>query len=465
MMQSYLNKDRHSKLLAILAGLARIRQALFLVLLLILVNSDSAYATKVLSLSIYNGMNAVQKDLEKEKYHQALEKLNALLERKAKLKTYDRAKILEMLAVVYGALENYAQAIDAAEDALKLEAIEDASTNQLRYRLFHLYLFQEHYPNALRHLEIWFQSEPEPNVQSYFTAAQIYAVTEQMGKALSYALNGMALLHSKPEYKPRETWFQLLISIHLSLKNYQQAGEALEQAISLWPQHLNHYLQLSAVYQELNRGRDSFAVLSIAYKNKLLDKEFDISRLTRLYRYHDYPYKGAIIFNREVQQNRIKKTEKNLERMAKAWLQAREWSQAENALQMAAKLSDAGTHWLRLCQTSFQNENWIKTQKRCQNAIAKGGLEKEESSAWYLLALARYYEDKLSAANKAFTKCKSWEATKNECERWNLHIATILQDREIEAERLRKEAQNKETKKQEREEGIGKILQLKGKSI
>ena len=417
-------------------------------------------SSQLLSMSVYKGMTAVQEALQNEEYDVALDKLNTLLARGDRLKKYDRAKVLEMIASVRMAQEKYPQAITNAEQALQLGVLEDTSVAQLHQRLFYLYLFQENYDKAIENVEIWFKLEPNPDIQSYFTAAQIYAMAEKMDQALRYALKGMHRLEGMPDLEPRESWFQLLASIYLQSKNYKQAAEVLEHALVLWPHKDTWYLQLSGVYQELNRQQDALSILAIAYRNGLLDKESDISRLAQMYRYFEYPYKGALILSEAIKHQQIKSNETNWEQTANAFLQAREWLRAETSLKKAAKLSNSGIHWLRLCQTSFQDERWTDSQRYCSEALKKGELGKEEGTAWYLLGLGRYYENNVAEAKKAFDRCSRWDATQNDCEIWAARLTKILVDKEEELELKKRQQQGTEKRRQELQAKIEKALSV-----
>jgi tetratricopeptide (TPR) repeat protein len=372
--------------------------------------------TSTLSSSMSRNMFEVQEALQKENYEAALQQLTELLGREDKLKPYDKAKALELLTAVHMSREAYGPAAKAAKRALALNALEEDSVTLLHQRLFYLYFFLEDYPRSIKHIEAWFSREPQPDIQSYFTAAQVYAVSDHMDKALDMALQGMEALRNNPERAPRENWYQLLISIYLHHKQYPEAAGALEEAVSLWPHRANYYLQLSAVYQELKRERESLAILSIAHRNGLVNNESDFERLLQLYRFFEYPFKGASIFRDEMKRENVDATEANWETLANAWQQAREWSRAESVLQRTAELSDTGEHWLRLCRIAFQDERWAEARQYCRQALDKGGLEDEAGTAWYLIALERYYRDAFKKAKQAFARCSRWEKTQKDCE-------------------------------------------------
>ena len=332
-----------------------------------------------------------------------------ILQRK-NIKAYDRAKTYEMLTSIYLAKEQYKKSSGAAEKALEL-----GSVISMHHKLFYLYFYLEDYVVALEHFEYWLKLETSPDIQSYFTAAQVYALSENMEKALSMAMQGMNVLALKPAFEPKESWYQLLISIQLKARKYAEASESLELAITRWPRRLDYYVQLSAVYQKLGQEKESLVMLSMAYQYNLIKSESDISRLVQLFRYHAYPSRGAEILFFEISNKLVKRTEKNWVILSDAWIQSRNWSKVNDSLLKAADLSDTGIHWFSLCQTSFQEESWGNAQNYCRKALNKGEIGKKEGSAWYLLALSQYYEQKLTLASKSFEQCAEWAATQEDC--------------------------------------------------
>lgn len=419
-------------------------------------SESKRHRSQVLSRSVSRGMFEVQEALLAEQYDQALVTLNAMLSRDGDLSDYDKAKILEMLTVAHMSLEHYRRAAQAAEQALRLDTLEESSRNQLYQRLFYLYYFLDDYSRAIEYIEKWFGVEPGPDVQSYFTAAQIYALSEDMDNALSFALKGMDVLRNAPERKPREGWYQLLISIYFNTRKYAEAADVLERALSLWPQRTDYYLQLSAAYQELSRGRESLAILSVAYQNSLLNKESELNRLLQLYRYFDYPFNGAAIFSSGLERETITANEKNWQEIANAWMQAREWERTETALQQAAGLSNTGTHWFRLCQIAYQEERWADSQRYCRAALDKGGLEEEQGAVWYLLALGKYYQNETLEAKEVFKRCMDWPATREDCERWYAYLTEVLSERAEESERIRRETMENEERRRKLQKEIEK---------
>lgn len=393
-------------------------------------------APKALSRQAVKYMSAVRTALQSDNYALALLKLDELLAKTKGVERYDKAKAYEMYSHIYSATGEYQKAIKAAEQAMAFDILGHASASQLHYRLIYLYSAMENFVKAIEHIQIWFELEQDPDVQSFFTAAQVYAVSNQWASALQFAERGMQKLKSGTQYKPKQDWYQLAVAIQLKLDHFREASLLLEEMIDFWADKADYYQQLSGVYYELGKHKESFSILSVAHQNHLLSRESDLERLLQQYRYYDYPYKGAKIFSKHMKQGLIESTEKNWETLAHAWLQSHEWRLANDALRQAARLSEHGKHWLRLCQTAFQDERWLDSQKHCQRAIDKGELKDEESSAWYLLALSAYYQNDLVLAGNGFQRCVIWQETKAECDRWVEHINELKKERETEQPQL-----------------------------
>lgn len=423
---------------------------------------------KMVSQTVYKKMTLAQEALLSEKHEEALTYLQQILDKSKKLKVYDKAKIFEMLTSVSLAMNQYEDAVRYSHQAIDLKVLNRVSETQMFHRLIYMYFFLEDYENATAYFELWLALETKPAVKTYFAAAQIYAASDKMEQALDYALQGMAALKaaastseqdsSLEKPKLRENWIKLLIAIRLHLKKYAEVSHDLEQAISLWPQRPEYYQQLSAVYQELKREKEALVILSLAYQNTLINKETDINRLGRQYRYHSNPYKGAQILQQGLQLERIEPSEENLETVANAWLHAREWQRANSALQKAAKISDKGALWLQLCQTSTQDELWQAAKGYCQEAIKKGQLNEDEGTAQYLIALSEYYQGQLKEAAVSFDACTEWEKTKNTCQSWQIYATQALIAREEEALRVRENKAERLRRQQNQQQIVDKAL-------
>lgn len=383
--------------------------------------------SNVLSMSAYKNVSKATEALQEENYDLALQTLTQLLNRGKRLTAYDQAKIYQLLMSVYIGKNDYRLSANAGEKSLIFDALIGDEKLFMHSRLFYVYLFIEDYEKAITHLDLWFSMDLSPDVNAFFSAAQLYASIDENSKALDYAQRGLAHARATTGIKIKENWYQLVISLNLRMERYDDASTLLKEAIAMWPHSVRYFLQLSAVYHELKNEKASFAVISIAYKNQLIEDAADLLRLTQYYRYHDYPSRGGDILLAAVKDKRIKGTEHNWQALSQAWMQAREWQQAEEALLNAAKLATTGENWMQLCQITFQGERWVESQRYCRKALSQGGIAKKEASTWYLLALAQYYDMKFPESRKSFEECAKWDDTKDNCMYWKNRLQQLVQ--------------------------------------
>ncbi len=420
--------------------------------------------TQVLSNIAYKPISRAQEAMTTEDYSTAIQTLNALLDKGDKLKPFDKAKALQLIAIANINLDKIPAAIKASEQALATDALDSVSASQLRFTLFNLYSIKEDYKSAIKHIEKWFQLEAEPTTQAYFSAARIYALDEQWKSALQYANQGMNLIKlsqqddNSSSVSQQSSWYNLLVAIQLQLKLFDDARITLETAISLWPDKAEYYRQLSGIYQELERGKDSFAILSLAFQNDLLSTENDYERLAQQYRYFEYPFKGAHIYEIARNNNVIENGESYWSTLSDTLLQAREWDRAEKALIEAAQLSATGKHWLTLCKTSFQDEEWDHSLELCNNAISKGGLKKDTSEAWQFIALAKYRKNDLAGAKVAFDHCLMSNENNDRCRTWQEHVEKTQLARQEEIEEFSKQNKLKKEKQKKLNSQLDRAL-------
>ena len=413
---------------------------------------------QVLSAYAFKPVSEAQKAMEKEDYAQAILILEQLLASGKKLKPYDKAMSYQLLGFIYISKENYQKATVEFERALATTALDETSILNLRYTLAQLYSSMGQYRRSINNLEIWFKQANNPGERAYFLAAQVYALTEDYNKALSFAEQGMTRHEKNAAENPRENWYRLSLAIYLQLSRHSEAIVLLEKMIRLWPGRPDYYRQLAGVNQALGNDRQSLAILALAHHNGLLKSESDIHRLVQLYRYHGYPYKAARILQQEVEANRIAESKKNWEELGNAWMQSREWEKATASLRHAARLSEDGKLWLLLCQTSMQDEKWQRSREECLHAIDKGGLERDEGKVWQLLAVARYESGERNSAVRAFKKCSRFDLTKKQCSAWISHIARQIEKEKNDARELKLAQIELEQRQKKKEQQMRRTL-------
>ncbi len=415
-------------------------------------------AKPILSNSVYRPINQAQEAMQEGDYAKALAVLDDLLARGDRLKAYDRAKTLQMMTIVYIQQQDYPKAVASSIKALAVDALEIEAQTEMRYNLVSMLFVLERYDEALQQLEIWIEENPELNAQENFTAAQLYLTADRITEAQQYAEAGMALHQADESSAPKENWYRLLLSIYGRQKDYSRAAHWAEQLLSLWPAKVEYYHQLSGLYQQLERQKEAWAILDIAFHNQLLTKQDDYIRLLQLHRFFGYPYRGAEIFQQAMHAETVETTEDHWEDLANAWLQSRQWQQAETALKQAAQISSSGQHWVRLCRTALQDERWQDSHGYCQNALDKGGLGDDKASTWQLMATVNFSMNNYSDAIQYFQRCSKEQSTQQYCQEWLSHVENVLARAEQQRKRAEEQAKLAEQRRQNRDSMINQAL-------
>ncbi len=426
---------------------------------LFLMSFSAQSVSQVLSNSAVKPITKAQEMMSEGEYFLAAESLSAFLA-KNRLKDYDRAKALQLLAIVYMNLDDNKNAVEKIEQALSLNALEKISASQLRQNLFSLYAIMENYEAAVKHLDIWFADQEMPSTENYFLAGRIYGLSEDWIKASEFVEKGYVLLKKDQKTSLERSWLELTLTVRMQLNKLEMARMLLEEMISYWPDHYSYYQQLSGIYHSLKQEKEAFAIMNIAKQNGLVNSKNDLERLVQLHRYFENPYTAANILQKTMLSDDFEGNESFFESLANTWMQAREWSEAESALFQAATLSNKGEHWLRLCQTNFQRASFENALQYCDEAIAKGGLKKEESVAWYLLALSKQHLDDKDGAHYAFTECAALETTSSPCKNW-LDIYAKNEEKRKREEKLLLEVEiNSKRGQQDQNERIESALKI-----
>jgi tetratricopeptide (TPR) repeat protein len=221
----------------------------------------------------------------------------------------------------------------------------------------------------------------------------------------------------------RENWYQLELAIYLEQEDYKSAAPLLEQMVVKFSQNKTYWIQLAAIYNELGRDKDSFAIFEAAYHLGFLTDEKDLVRLARLYMFHENPYKAATVMETGFKKNAIQRTPENLEVVANSYFNAREYKKAIPWLDEAAEKSPNGVLEMRLCQAQLQLNNYAGAEEACRKAIDKKGL-KDEGATWITLCIAQIEQKKWGAATGSCNNAAKFKDKANDAQQWLKYIAS-----------------------------------------
>ena len=368
--------------------------------------------TQVLGKTAFRLIEKSQELLAEEKYDEAMEPLQTILDGE-NFKAYEKAVAIQTSGYIYAGKEDYEATIGAFERAIATGDLPPRVVSDLTYGLAQLHLAKERPRKSLQLMEQWFAAqEKEPGGDPYALKAQIHLILDELRAAEQAIKKALS-----KEEEPKQQWTRILLSVLLQEERYGEARPILEDAVQIWPGVKAFWEQLTAIYYHFEEEDLAFVARRAMHVQDMLVSTKELSSMAQLYLYHDVPIKAAEILQSGMDGDRIEKTGKNYELLARAYMQAREWDKAIAPLTRAAEMSDEGKFYVQLAQSYVQGEKWGLAESALVKALNKGGLD-DEADSWLLLGIARTRLEKYDAAIKAFRKAGDDDDVAKDAFRW-----------------------------------------------
>ena len=300
---------------------------------------------------------------EDKKYNQAIELLKYHYERHSFTET-EKAHLAMHIGYIYRQNKNNKQSLFYLQKALNFKALPYHQHLSSLYNVSQIHVEQDKHDQALKLLKFWFSINHNPFPQSYILLAHCYYAKKQLHKALKYVEKTISLIR-----KPKESWLQFAVSIHLKQNNYKKAQNHLESLVALYPSNPSHWKQLAGVYLYLNKNKYALLTLDMAHNMGHLEKHSEYLNLSSLYMEQGLPYQGAKFLKQKIHQNLIPKKQKYFEMLAEAFWLAREDKSALVYLKEASRTAKKAFFFLKYGQKLLDQEEWMEAEKAFQKAL------------------------------------------------------------------------------------------------
>lgn len=368
--------------------------------------------SQVLGKNAFRLIEQSQELMGEENYDAALASLQTILDGK-NFKPYEKAVALRTMGYAYAGKEDYDATIASFEKAMATGELAPGVVSDLTYGLAQLHLAKERPRKALQLVDRWFAlQDKEPGGEPFALKAQIHMTLDELRPAETAIRKALSKVD-----KPKQQWTRILLAVLLQEDRYAEARPVLEDAVQIWPDVKVFWQQLTAVYYQQEDEKLAFVAQRAMHVQNMLVSSKELSSMAQLYLYHGIPIKAAEVLQSGLDGERIEKSEKNYDLLARAYMQAREWDKAVAPLTKAAEMSDKGKYYVQLAQSHVQNEDWAAGENALVKALDKGGLENEADS-WLLLGIARTRLEKYDAAIKAFRKAGDDDELAKDAFRW-----------------------------------------------
>jgi len=358
----------------------------------------------------YTRLSEAHDFIGKGKYSAAL-KLMDSMQNKKRLNPHERALMWQTYGYIYSSQELFPKAIQSFKECLALKALPKGAALDTQYNLGQLYMANRQFKQAVSTLTDWIGQVDKPSPDAKYLLSMALTQVKDWKRALDFARQAVAGVK-----RPRETWLQLLLSIHFELKQSRQVARVLERLIKLFPKKI-YWMQLSAIYFDMKDEKRALAVLEICHSLGYLKTHGQQMNLFSLLMHVGAPFKAARVLDKGLKDGIIKRNEQTLTMLGDAWLRAREYDRAVLPLITAAKLSAKGNLWTRVAQIHMEQEAWPKAGKALQNAIAKGTLT-NPGNARLLLGITYFRTGSYKKARDAFEKAREFKDSKKAAATW-----------------------------------------------
>ncbi len=320
---------------------------------------------------------------------------------------YEASVIYNIQGMAYYNLDQNLKAIESWRKTIELDKENKKQALDLRSNIGQLYLAEERYQEGLKELESWIQEGGKTNDRVFMMMAQAYAQIENFPKARTYAERA----YNTTKKKERKH-FDLLNYIYNKLELKAEQAKLVEEMLTLWPDDRKLWDIWLSLLAQANKEKELFEANKIMYLNGFFKNTKDIMKVVDYFNYFDVPYRSAQILSREINANRVENTAKNREKLIDLWLASREYKKAIPVLQQAVKAAPSGKLYQRMGEAYLQLRQYQQAENAFRQAIQMGGVRAND--LWALIGATAYERGDRRKALDTFEKCSSTQT----CRGW-----------------------------------------------
>ena len=388
--------------------------------------ADRTFSTRVGEIVL-----EAQEQQGEDQFTASIETLNRALGIDS-INPYERSICLQLRGRAYYETEQVNRAIQDWQGAIATGAMLPEEVVNLRINIGQLLIAEGQYNEGIRVLERAVEQggADAVNVGVARMLAQAYGQAERYREGLPWAERFWNL---RPASERTRGDYSLLLFYYQQLDDVPNQFRIIEGMVARWPQEKNNWRSYASLLAQTGREQDAFEANKIMYINGMLTEGREIVALAQYYSYYEYPYRGAVVLEREMNSDNVERTQDNLQLLANMWRQAREWERAIPVLRQLAQLSGSGDDFLKLAEAQYQLRELADAENAFQEALNRGGLDRP-GNAWTLLGNVRQELGRTDAALAAFREGARYPYSRRTANGW---ITFINNQRTAAADRVR----------------------------
>ena len=291
--------------------------------------SSTIFSDDVLNETVYWELTRVDAKIEEKKYDEAEDILRYWYKKNWRSRSYNKAVIARTYGFSLFQRERFEEALEKLQTAYDENALPLVEATSLVQAMAQLYSSQGQIPKA-KELLLNFIEKAESNPKPVPGMHNVYAITaliyaSEKNYDIAYDYINLAISLSTAF---REDWYQLKFAIEYNREDYLNAEISAKELLLNKPENKRYYVQLSAIYNILEKYDLSLATIEVSYMKGLLEKPEEFTNLASFYLYKQNPAMSARVLETALSNNNIEFDKANAKLLSDAWLFAKERSRS-----------------------------------------------------------------------------------------------------------------------------------------
>ena len=376
--------------------------------------------TYAMSLKVFKVVEKANLLMDEEKHAEAVEMILERLSKKSNSK-YEYAQLHYLLGSYYFRMKQEDKALGEFVKVLDyIGNIPELLHRQSLRTVAQMYMVQEDYDRAKDYLIDLTSLEGEKKASDFALLAQSFYKLESWQKAIDAALTSKRMTEEAGKV-PKENLLLILNAIYFEMKAIEEMTQVLDLLILHYPKP-SYIMYLASVYGQLGDTAKQTILIESLYDSDLIDEGSMQQNLATLYLAEKVPYKGAVVIEKALKEEKIKATERNYQLLSQAWRMAAEYDKAIIALEQAASLSKDGKLYLQTAYMLFERARFPDAQKIVNLAMDKGLEDEDLGEAWLLLGMVRFNLKQFGPAIAACERAKDYKDSRKFALQWINYI-------------------------------------------
>ena len=380
--------------------------------------SINIYSEEVLNETVYWELTRVDTKIEEKKYDEAEDILRYWYKKNWRSRSYNKAVIARTYGFFLYQRERFDEALEKLQTAYDENALPLAEATSLVQAMAQLYSAQGQISKA-KELLLNFIEKAESNAKPVPGMHNVYAITaliyaSEKNYDVAYDYINLAISLSSAF---REDWYQLKFAIEYNREDYLNAEISAKELLLNKPENKRYYVQLSAIYNILEKYDLSLATIEVSYMKGLLEKPEEFQNLASFYLYKQNPAMSARVLETALSNKNIEFDKANAKLLSDAWLFAKERSRSleviEKSLNADPKDQKLVKQYINIAFSAFKWDEVIKGINKAEQI----GVEDDGKHA-LMIGIAFFEKKNLKRAEDSFIEASQSKKYADQGKAW-----------------------------------------------